>query len=58
MMWITKPSAMTSSACTPGETPHTPGPLSTKRPGSTLETSVPKNGTIATAPVKMPNVSQ
>jgi hypothetical protein len=33
-------------------------PFKTKSAGRTVETSVPKNGTIATSPVKIPKGSQ
>ena len=34
-----------------------PDPVRTKSAGSVVESSVPKNGTIATRPVKIPNGS-
>src|SRR5436305_1235109 len=46
------PSAMTASTRTQSPVP------TTNRAGKSVETSVPKNGTTATSPVKIPNASQ
>ncbi len=51
--WMITPSMITYIARVPP-----PGPPRTNSAGSTVETSVPKNGTTATRPVNTPNVSQ
>jgi hypothetical protein len=48
----------TPSASTPNACGTPPGPLITNITGRIVETSDPKNGTMAASPVNTPNVSQ
>ena len=50
--WIATPRSTTAKALRASPEP------STKSAGSRVERRVPKNGTIAMSPVKMPNASQ